>query len=96
MYAHKLINNHLMVLKGFVLLLLGLVTNIALSHSYKNNIYIWQRVWDSHLQESINVIGMNKPAHFTVLAGEFDAKGNRLVFNPVDIKWPSTFDHNKG
>ncbi len=60
---------------------------ISISYAFDNVIYIWQRNWDTYLEDAISAI-QQKTGYFTVLCGDLKFAGERSTVSLVDIKWP--------
>lgn len=68
-------------------LILVIVFLASIAYAYDNVIYIWQRNWDSYLEDAISDI-QNTTGYFTVLCGDLKFEGERPAVTLVDIKWP--------
>ena len=51
-----------------------------------DQLYIWQRNWNKHIEEAVASV-MDTARYFIVLCGDMKFEGDKPVITPVNIKW---------
>ena len=73
-------------MRFIVLSIIVLLVSVSASFAYDNNVYIWQRNWDGHVEEAIGAIA-GTAGNFTVLCGDLKFDGGKPVVTSVNINW---------
>lgn len=73
-------------MRCIALIIVVLLGCAPISFAYDNNVYIWQRNWDSHIEDAIAAI-QNTTGDFTVLCGDLKFTADNPTVTSVRINW---------